>query len=118
MSTADPDGLERGLLIVHTNVTPGHSEEEFNEWYSTVHSPEIVQRGAAINFRRLRASGVRMVPQIPEPSQYVAIYEITARTREDVEKIVELMRETRHQGSGEIDALDMSSVQAGFYLPI
>lgn len=108
----------KGLLIVFTNVTPGHSEEEFNEWYSNVHAPEIIERRAAISFRRLRASGVALLPHIPEPGAYACVYEIEAQTVEDVEALVRRLRESQHQSSGIIDAMDMSRVQAGFYLPI
>lgn len=107
-----------GLLIVFSDVSPGYDEVEYNQWYDEVHAPEIIRRGAAVRFRRLRASGIRLLPEIPEPGGYVCIYEIEARTQSDVEAVVDRMQRTRHQSAGVNPALDMSRVQAGFYVPI
>jgi len=107
-----------GLLIVHTSPADGADEEEFNRWYDEVHAPEIVERGAAVRFRRYRASGVPLLPGAPEPGAYVCVYEIEATTVADVEAITRRLQETRHLSRGVSPTLDTGSVQAGFYLPL
>src|SRR5689334_2727849 len=46
--------MTKGLLIVLSETAEGADEEEFNRWYSEVHAPEMVERGAAVSFRRLK----------------------------------------------------------------
>lgn len=112
-------GRARGILMVLSNATDGADEDEFNRWYSEVHAPEIVARGAAVSFRRFQTSGVRMSPGIPEPPQrYACLYEIEADTVADVEAIVDLMRATSGESSGVSPTLDLTSVQAAFLIPV
>ncbi|MBA3743322.1 hypothetical protein [Sporichthya sp.] len=108
----------RGLLIVLSDPAQGADEDEFNRWYSAVHAPEMVERGAAVSFRRLHASGVPLAPGIPELPSYAAVYEIEADTVEDVEAIQQRLDETKHLKRGMSSTLDLSSVRAAFYLPV
>ena len=110
--------MPKGLLIVVSECAEGADEDEFNRWYSEEHAPEIVERGAAISFRRLKASGIPLSPAFPELPTYAAVYEIEAETVEDVERIQQRLTETRHLSKGISPALDVSSVRAAFYLPV
>ena len=110
--------MAKGLLIVLSEAVEGSDEDEFNRWYSEVHAPEIVERGAAVSFRRLRASGIPLAPPIPELPTYAAVYEIEAETVADVEAIQKQLAETKHLSRGGSPTLDLSSVRAAFYLPV
>lgn len=110
--------MARGLLIVLSEPAAGADSDEFNRWYSEVHAPEIVERGAAISFRRLKASGIPLAPPIPELPTYAAVYEIEAETVADVEAIQKQLAETKHLSRGTSPTLDLSSVRAAFYLPV
>jgi len=110
--------MATGLLIVLSEAVDGADEDEFNRWYNEVHAPEIVERGAAVSFRRLRASGIPLAPVIPELPTYAAVYEIEAETVEDVEKIQQRLAETKHLSRGMSPTLDLGSVRAAFYLPV
>ena len=110
--------MAKGLLIVLSEVADGADEDEFNRWYSEVHAPEVVARGAAVSFRRLRASGIPLAPPIPELATYAAVYEIEAETVEDVEKIQQRLAETKHLSTGMGPTMDLGSVRAAFYLPV
>ena len=110
--------MPKGLLIVLSEVAEGADEEEFNRWYTEVHAPEIVERGAAVSFRRLRSSGIPLAPPIPQLPTYAAVYEIEAETVADVEAIQKQLSETKHLSRGGSPTLDFSSLRAAFYLPV
>jgi hypothetical protein len=110
--------MAKGLLIVLSETVEGADEDEFNRWYTQEHAPEIIERGAAISFRRLKASGIPLAPSLPELPTYAAIYEIEAETVEDVEKIQQRLGETKHLSRGMSPTLDLGSVRAAFYLPV
>jgi glutathionyl-hydroquinone reductase len=105
--------------MVLSDMASGADEDEFNRWYNEVHAPEIIERGAAVSFRRFKTSGVRLSPGIPEPDQsYACVYEIEAETVEDVRAIEKLLRETTEQSRGISPTLDLQSVRAAFLVPI
>ena len=110
--------MPKGLLIVLSEPVEGADEDEFNRWYSQDHAPEMVERGAAVSFRRLKASGIPLTAGVPELPTYAAVYEIEAETVEDVEKIQQQLADTKHLRRGMSDTLDLSSVRAAFYLPV
>ena len=110
--------MAKGLLIVLSELAEGADEDEFNRWYSEVHAPEIVERGAAVSFRRFKASGIPLAAPFPELPTYAAVYEIEAETVEDVEKIQQQLAATKHLNKGISPTLDVSSVRAAFYLPV
>ena len=110
--------MPKGLLIVLSETAEGADEDEFNRWYSEVHAPEIVERGAAVSFRRLKASGIPLAPPIPELPTYAAVYEIEAETTADVERIQQQLAATKHLSRGGSPTLDLASVRAAFYLPV
>lgn len=110
--------MANGVLLVLSSVADGADEAEFNRWYEEVHAPEILERGAAVSFRRFKTSGIPLSKGIPEPGQqYACIYEIDAKTVEDVEAIVALLERTKDQSRGVSTEMDLSSVRASFLIP-
>ena len=105
-------------LVVFSNPVEGR-EDEFNDWYTNTHSPDVLKTGVAVGFTRYRCSGVELAPGIPEPSRYAVIYEVTAQTVEDVEKAVQILKESVEAGQSDVSpSLDLGSISAAWLLPI
>ncbi|MBA3745168.1 DUF4286 family protein [Sporichthya sp.] len=108
----------QALLVVFSNAVEG-ADEEFNRWYNTTHSPDIVKLGVAVSFTRYKASGVPLMAGIPEPARYAVIYEITATTVEGVQQAAAILKEGLEAGQTDISpSMDLTSVQAAWLLPI
>ena len=66
----------RHVLVVLTNPVDGR-EEEYNEWYDTVHLPEVLALEGFVAAQRFAAAPAMAGREGP-PRQYLAIYEIEA----------------------------------------
>ena len=110
--------MPKGLLIVLSESAEGADEDEFNRWYTEEHAPEIIERGAAVSFRRLRNCGIPLSPRVPQLPTYAAVYEIEAETVADIEAIQQQLAETKHLSRGMSPTMDLGSVRAAFYLPL
>jgi hypothetical protein len=60
--------VAKGVVVVQTCPVEGR-EDEFNDWYSNVHVPELLEIDGFVDARRFRAV---------DGSHYVAVYEIEA----------------------------------------
>lgn len=110
--------MAKGVLIVHSDIVEGGDEAEFNRWYSEVHAPEILDRGAAVSFERYAATDIPLADGIPQIGGYVCVYQIDAETVDDVEAIQQRLRDTKHMSRGMSDEMDLRSVRADFFVPI
>jgi hypothetical protein len=107
------------LLIVFSNTTEDADQEKFNRWYADVHVPDILRLGGATSARRYRSSGVALLPGIPEPADYVAVYQVEAETVQDVRAIADKLQAGLAAGQADIDpTFDLTSVQAAWVLPL
>ncbi|WP_260583647.1 DUF4286 family protein [Sphingopyxis sp. PET50] len=73
--TPDAEGKDRQLYIVLTNATPG-DDDEFNDWYSNTHIPDVLAVPgfvAAQRFRLVDHPALRAYPY-----RYLALYEVAA----------------------------------------
>ncbi len=59
------------LQIVLTSPVPG-AEDEFNEWYDTIHVPEVLRMPGFLSGRRFRL----VDPDPADSPRYLAVYEI------------------------------------------
>jgi hypothetical protein len=106
------------LLVVFSNAVDGE-DEEFNRWYTEVHVPDVIKLGGATVGRRYRAAGVPLLPGIPEPGGYAAIYEVEADTVEQIQAVAARFGESLTTGEADISpTMDLSSVQSAWLLPI
>ena len=63
-----------GVLVVFADPVDKNLEEEFNEWYSAVHVPQILKLPSFTSARRFRLTpGGAAGP----PAEYLTIYEVT-----------------------------------------
>src|ERR1700733_3738030 len=60
-----------GQLIVFTNAAEGR-EDEYNNWYDTVHIPEVLALGPFVSAQRYKVAEDQVFPQT---HQYVALYQ-------------------------------------------
>ena len=72
---------EHSLYVVQSNPVPGR-EEEFHDWYTSRHLPEMLTVPGFASAQRFAASPVLRTPATP-PSRYscLAIYEVTGDPR-------------------------------------
>jgi hypothetical protein len=106
------------LLVVFSNAVEGQ-DEEFNRWYTEVHVPDVIKLGGATVGRRYQAAGVPLLPGIPEPGGYAAVYEVEAETVEQIQAVAARFGESLTTGEADISpTMDLSSVQAAWLLPI
>lgn len=108
------------LLLVFTNPVDGR-EAEFNEWYDTVHVPEVLAVPGVVAARRYGLSEVD-TPEMegmpnppPPPHRYLVVY----RLERDADEVMQefLARLT----SGEMalsDSMDFGSVGLSAWSPL
>jgi hypothetical protein len=60
--------MARGVMVVRTRPAEGR-EDEFNDWYSNVHVPELLETPGFVGARRFRSL---------DGDHYLAIYELDA----------------------------------------
>ena len=106
------------LLVVFSNAVDGQ-DEEFNRWYTEVHVPDVIKLGGATVGRRYRSAGVALMPGIPQPGNYAAIYEVESDTIEKIEAVAATLQGSLSTGEADISpTMDLPSVQAAWLLPI
>lgn len=100
--------MPKAILIVLSNAAAG-KEDEFNDWYTNRHMPEIVQNVEGFaSGQRFKLSKAQLMPN-PNAPQYAAIYEIEA---DDIQAAVQALG--AGMGSGKVsmsDSIDLAGAQ-------
>ena len=110
--------MPSALLVVFSNAVEGQ-DEEFNRWYTDTHVPDVIKLGGATVGRRYRAAGVALLPGIPEPGDYAAIYEVESDTIEKIQVVAARLQESLTTGEADISpTMDLASVRSAWLLPI
>ena len=113
-------GTQDGVMIVLSNPTEGN-EATFNEWYETVHVPEVLAVPGVVAARRFSIAQLELPevegiePPPPPAHRYLVIYELD---RPGNEVMAEL---GNRLVSGEMslhEALDMSTIGVSAWDPI
>ena len=106
------------LLVVFSNAVEGE-DDEFNRWYTEVHVPDVIKLGGATVGRRYKSAGVALLPGIPEPGNYAAIYEVESDTIEKIQAVAATLQGSLSTGEADISpTMDLPSVRAAWLLPI
>jgi hypothetical protein len=63
--------MPKGVMIVQSRPASADREDEYNQWYSRVHIPEILAVPGFVAARRYRVVG-------PDGPVYIAVYDIEA----------------------------------------
>jgi hypothetical protein len=64
--------VAKGIMVVQTGPVSAEREEEYNDWYSNTHIPEILAIPGFVGARRYKLAGGDGSPS------YLAVYEIEA----------------------------------------
>ena len=86
--------MEKWLLVAASNCSDPEKEDEFNQWYNTVHIPDVLETPGILR-------GTRFVNDEPQQGhwKYLAIYDVET---EDIQKTVsrfgEIITEKWQQG--------------------
>ena len=70
--------MEKWVLVAETNCTFPEREEEFNDWYNTIHIPDVLETPGILNATRYECAN----PQEGH-GKYLAIYDVET---DDIEK--------------------------------
>jgi hypothetical protein len=69
--------LPKAMFCVLSNPSDDGCDREFDEWYSTVHAPDLVSLDGVVSATRYRVSDVQIPPtDQPAPYRYLCIYQI------------------------------------------
>jgi hypothetical protein len=97
------EAMENWLLLVEANCKDAKRLTEFDEWYDTIHIPDIIT--GSPGFR----SATRYMRKYPAPGRgaYLAVYEIET---EDIEKTMEAHRKNLEEKYGKGRSSDLIEV--------
>jgi hypothetical protein len=93
--------MPKGIMFVQTKPSSSDREDEYNEWYSTVHLPEVCQVEGVVAAHRYKL----LSPISGNGSDYLAIYQLEA---DDLSSVLENMTVQAQKGHMTMsDALGM-----------
>lgn len=103
--------------LVFSNPAAG-MEAEFNEWYDTVHLPEVLATPGMRSAQRyaLHETEITHHSELPKPAHgYLLVYEIDG----DVDAVMTKIQDAAMSGALRMsDALDLESVSMSFWRPL
>ena len=108
---------DNGLFLVFSNPVEGR-ESEFNEWYDTVHAPEVLAIPGIVSAQRfdLEEPAVPEGGAAPPPPahRYLTVYEVEG----DVGKILSSLADGATSGQVNMsDSLDTANAAISFWKP-
>jgi hypothetical protein len=104
--------MPKAVFVVYTQPSSPEREAEYNEWYDTVHLPEVCAVPGINSARRFRLSDVQQYDETGR-STYMALYEIDA---DDIQSVFDELG--RRVGAGVVhmsDALDRPPLGTAVY---
>ena len=107
--------MARHILLVMSNAAVG-LDEEFNDWYTNVHLPDVLAVDGFVAAQRFRLADAQLRPDQPQPHLYMAVYEIEA---EDLNTPLQALLSGVMSGSIPLDqSLDLASLSTFAFTPI
>lgn len=113
--------MNTAIMIVRTGPTDPAREDEFNEWLTGQHIPDVLKIDGFGSARRFRASEVTFAPDdVPVSPAYLHIYELeSVGTEGDLRRLGDALMEAIQSGAAAIsDDLDVSVTTTHFYMPV
>jgi hypothetical protein len=92
--------VAKGVMIVFSNPSDPAREDEYNDWYTNTHIPELLALPGFVGARRFRVTGDG------EPERYAAIYDLEADDLGDVMGVI-----TKAVENGEIHMTDAIAME-------
>jgi hypothetical protein len=105
--------MPKHAFVVFTNAVPGR-EDEFNDWYTNRHIPDVLKLPGVVAAQRFKLSEQQR-REPPYPWQYLAIYEADT---DDLSVTIEALKE--RSGTSVMPKSDAMAEQrvAWFFSPI
>jgi hypothetical protein len=101
--------MSNPVMVAFTGISDPAREEEFNEWYDTVHAVESLKIKGVLSCRRYKLAPRQMMP--PDLPQFFAIYEIDPEVLDSLPDAL-----AAKAAAGEISVHElMQSGTMGFY---
>jgi hypothetical protein len=113
--------MVRSIFLVLSDATGPDTEAEFNRWYSQKHIQDVAKVPGVVSATRYRIEkGVTVLPGVEaDRHSYVAIYEIEAKTTEELETFAASLRQGIESGAVDITpTLDFTGVTGSLCVPI
>jgi hypothetical protein len=113
--------MHNAVMIAFTSPTSVEAEDAYNAWYDGKHLHDVAAIPGVVRASRYRlVHDVETLPGVSGPTQkYMAIYELTATSKEGLDLFAEGLRLALAEGRANIDAtLDMADLGASIALPI
>jgi hypothetical protein len=108
---------DRLFYMVYSNPLEGR-EDEFNEWYDTVHLPEVLAVPGMISAQRAKLKETKVGHEggmAPEFHRFCVVYEMDG----DPDEVMGLIREQVAAGTMHMHAsIDVSSVQMNWWTQV
>lgn len=97
--------MPKAVLLVLTNPTGPDREDEFNDWYTNTHVPDLLEVDGFVGATRYRLSETQLAPsEETAKHRYLAIYEIES---DDLAVTMKNLREAAAGGMVISEALDV-----------
>ena len=96
--------MEKWLCSVYSNCVDPSREKEFNQWYDTVHLPDIMETPGVV-----RASRYEIKRPAEGQGKFLALYEIET---EDIGKTMSAMQETTSEKTKQGRMSELANVVA------
>ncbi|OBH11128.1 DUF4286 family protein [Mycobacterium sp. E1747] len=113
--------MHNAVMLAFTGPTSPQTENAYNAWYDDKHLPDVANIPGVIRASRYKlVHDVETLPGVTGPHQrYLAIYELTATTKEELSAFCDGLRAALADGRADIDVtLDMADLGASIGLPI
>tara|TARA_R110000787_G_scaffold233470_9_gene340383 strand:+ start:642 stop:1004 length:363 start_codon:yes stop_codon:yes gene_type:complete len=113
--------MVRSIFLVLSDATGPDTDAEFNRWYSEKHIQDVSKVPGVVSATRYRIEkGVTVLPGVNADSHgFVAIYEIEAKTTEELEVFAANLRKGIDSGAVDISpTLDFKGVTGSLCVPI
>lgn len=113
--------MVRSIFLVLSDATGPDTDAEFNRWYSHKHIQDVSKVPGVVSATRYRIEkGVTVLPGVnADRHGYVAIYEIEAQTKEELETFAASLRKGIESGAVDISpTLDFKGVTGSLCVPI
>ena len=113
--------MVRSIFLVLSDATGPDTDAEFNRWYSHKHIQDVSKVPGVVSATRYRIEkGVTVLPGVnADRHGYVAIYEIEALTKEELETFAASLRKGIESGAVDISpTLDFKGVTGSLCVPI
>lgn len=113
--------MVRSIFLVLSDATGPDTNAEFNRWYSEKHLQDVSKVPGVVSATRYRIEkGVTVLPGVnADRHGFVAIYEIEAKTKEELETFAASLRTAIDSGAVDISpTLDFKGVTGSLCVPI